>query len=232
MYCGCTGQRSPVNEGAWTLMIGGGLVIGSVLFMFLAAHIGLSAQGVSGLAREFLLLVDGRTTATDGSGGVEPFLLMVSFGVFAASLLGRFPTMIRHLRVLPLGATRLNLLLIAWPAAVWLAAGACRLVLHYLIVGEGVRSYQAGALLGLIGVSALIQAMTIRFSPLARLPTFAALFLMAPLLLFTHVPGPSVCAAVGAAAILAAAVVNRQALARHSTYAPTGLVFGIAPVPR
>ena len=126
-----------VHESAWTLLIGGSMVIGSILVVFAAAIFLHSPEGIVGFLRALLLRLDGQVTPAPGD-GMDSVIPLIGFAVFITSLIARFPTMIRHLRVLPLGAARLNLLLIAWPAVTWLVAWAGLLALHYVVVGDGV----------------------------------------------------------------------------------------------
>ena len=151
--------RLLVHESAWTLMAGGVLVIGSVLVVVVAAKYLQSPESLLGLLRSVLLHVDGTPAPGPGT-GLQAFILLIIFAVFAASLAARFPDMLRHLRVLPLGAARLNVLLLVWPAVVWLTGWTGLLALHYLVMGRGVVSYHVDALFGLIGISAIVQAMT------------------------------------------------------------------------
>lgn len=220
-----------VHETAWTLLIGGSMVTGSILVVFVAANLLQSQVGFVGFLRGLLLRLDGRVPPA--SGGTLDFVIpLIGFAVFITSLTARFPTMLRHLRVLPLGAARLNLLLVAWPAVTWLVAWTALLALHYVVIGDGVTDYHAPALLGLMGLSTIVQALTLRLSNVLRLFWFAVSVGVVPLLFLMDAPSPSALTATGASLITAAALLTRRALTRNSTYTPIGRMLGVASTPR
>jgi hypothetical protein len=160
----------------------------------------------------------------------EAFILLIGFAIFVASLVARFPAMLRHLRALPVGAARLNALLVLWPAAIWLVAWTGWLSLHYLVLGADIPSYHVDVLLGVIGVSAIVQAMALRFSGFLRAVVFVSSILaFVPGLLFVDAPPPAAFAAIGAGLIAGAVMLNVRSLARKSTYDPVGLIFGVMP---
>jgi hypothetical protein len=223
--------RLLVHESAWTLVTGGLIVLASGIFVVVAAIISRAPEGAGGFIHTLLLQIDGRGSAPQGAVS-DSFPFLIGFGVFVASVIARFPLMIRHLRVLPLGTTRLNALLLLWPAAVWLAAWTGWIALHYAVIGEGVVSYHAGVLLGLVGASAMMQSVTVRLSSVARIFTFACLIGIVPLMPIFWTPKPAAFAAAGAALIVAAAVFNRRALSRGSTYRMIGPMIGTPRMPR
>ena len=202
-------------------MIGGFLVLGSLLVVIVAARLMQSPEGVAGVLRSLLLRLDGHVPLRPGE-GFNALIVLITFTFFAATLAARFPEMLRHLRVLPLGAARLNVLLTAWPAVIWLGAWTALLGLHYVIIGEGVTSYHADALLGLIGVNAIARALTLRFSGFGKLLVLVPLIVVVPLLLFVDAPPPAALVALGFGGLAAAAGLNHRALVRRSTYAPAG----------
>ena len=211
------------HEAVWTLMLGAFLVGGSALFVFVAAGITQSSEGFVGLLRSTLLTLDTGRVKLEPDGGFGAFSLLIAFAVFATSLAPRFPSMMRHLRVLPLGPALLNALLIAWPAAFWLAAWTALLTLRYVILGQVLVLYHVNALVGLIGLSAIVQAMTLRLPRLLRPLTFSALLLPVPLLLLVNPLPPAASVAFGLGGLAVAAVLNHRSLARRSTYAPIGV---------
>jgi hypothetical protein len=228
--------RLLVHEYAWTLMIGGVLVIGSALVAAVAAGYLQSSESLIGLLRSVLLHVDGSAPPVPGR-GLQTFIFLIGFAILAASLSGRFPDMLRHLRVLPLGAARLNALLVAWPAVAWLTAWTGFLALHYLVMGRGVASYHADALLFLAGVSAIAQAVTLRLSLAIRVFTFVFplgfILGVGPSLPWLLAPRSAVFATTGLACLAAAAALNHRSFARKSTYIPIGPALGVvAPPPR
>jgi hypothetical protein len=223
--------RLLAHEAVWTLIVGAVLVGGSALFVFVAARVTQSPEGLTGLLRSALLRLDEGRVSPEPAGGLDAFILLIGFAVFVTSLIARFSAMLRHLRVLPLGGARLNTLLLAWPAAVWLIAWTGLLTLHYAVLGQGVASYHADALLGLIGVSAIVQSLTLRLSRYLRTLTLALLLVIVPLQLFLDTPPPAVSVAIGLGGFAVAAVLNRRALARRSTYTPIGpAVIGGVPM--
>jgi hypothetical protein len=227
--------RLLVHEYAWTLMVGSVLVIGSVLVAVVAAGYLASSESLIGFLRSVLLHVDGSPAPVPGT-GLQAVIFSIGFAILAASLAARFPEMLRHLRVLPLGAARLNALLLVWPAVVWLTAWMGLLALHYLVMGRGVASYHAGALLFLAGVSAILQAVTRRLSLAFRLFTFVFplgfIVGVGPSLPWLLAPRPAVFAITGLACLAAAAVLNHRSLSRKSTYIPIGPAIGVVAPPR
>jgi hypothetical protein len=227
--------RLLAHEYAWTLMVGGVLVIGSALVAVVAAGYLQSSENLIGLLRSVLLHVDGSPPPAPGT-GLQAFILSIGFAILAASLVARFPDMLRHLRVLPLGAARLNVLLLVWPALVWLTAWTGLLALHYLVMGRGVASHHAGALLFLAGLSAIVQAVTLRLSLALRVFTFVFplgfILGTSPFLPWLLAPAPTVFATAGLAGLAAAAVINHRSLSRKSTYTPIGPAIGVAVPPR
>jgi hypothetical protein len=219
-----------VHEAAWTLALGGAMLAGSMLVVVLA-NLWQSSEGTTALARSLLLRLDGSAPPMRNE-VMDAVVPLIGFAVFVASLLARFPAMLRHLRVLPLGASRLNALLIAWPAAIWLTAWAGLLALHYVVIGRGVASYHGAALLGLIGLSALVQALTLRLSNVFRTFLFAMSVGVAPFLGLVVESPPRVPFLVGVGLLTAAVLLNHRSLARKSTYTPIGRVLGVALTPR
>ena len=212
-------------------MVGGSLVIGSVLVVVVGAKYLQSSGSLIGLLRSVLLRLDGARTTTYG-GGLEALILLVAFAVFAASLTARFPDMLRHLRVLPVGAARLEILLIVWPAAFWLIAWIGLLLLHYIVIGQGAVAYHADVMLGLIGVSAIVQALTLRLSGVLRGFAFACSAGLVPLLPLLAAPTSGRFAAIGIGGLAVAAALNHRSLARTSTYRPIGPAIGVVAPPR
>ena len=214
--------RLLVHEAAWTLMIIGCLVAGSVLFVIVMAGLPQSPEGLAGFLRSVFLRLDGSVPQARAS-GIEAFVLLVVFAVFSGSLTGRFPTMIRHLRVLPLGTARLNALLIAWPA-VDLADGVDA---HAGAARPRPRPWSGRASRGRTPRADRRQ----RHRPghdavvlgLPELIVFVPLTLIVPLVLFLDAPSPAVFVIVGLGGLAAAVALNHAiALARRSTYTAAG----------
>jgi hypothetical protein len=71
--------------------------------------------------------------------------------------------MLRHLRTLPLGTRSLNTLMLALPLVSWVNLWLVLLVFHFAVGGGPVVSLRLGEWLALIGISALIRAMFLRW---------------------------------------------------------------------
>jgi hypothetical protein len=135
--------------------------------------------------------------------------------------------MMRHLRVLPLGSGRLQALLAAWPAVIWLQVWIACLAAHYLLLGTMVQSLHLAAFVGLAGVSALVVASSLYLNGPQHSVVFFALMVAVPMLLFVGFPPPTASLAFGVAALVAAIAMNRAALLRSATYRHSGLPFAI-----
>ena len=128
--------------------------------------------------------------------------------------------------MLPLGGARLNALFLAWPAVIWVFTWTGLLLLQSIVLRESVGSYHADVFLAFTGVSALIRAMTLRFSGSLSLLGFVALMAIVPVLIFVGLPPPAARVAIGLGGLAAAAALNHSALARRSTYATPGPTAG------
>lgn len=159
----------------------------------------------------------------------RPFNLMVWFAFFAASVSGRFPELIRHLRALPISGAKMTALIVGWPAAVWVMIWAVLLLLSATI-GEGVRALHPALWIQVVGLSSLSQALTLwwgdRFkwlfysSPLWLMPLFQAMSR-------TH---PVIGTTLAAAGLVLAAALTRRALSHSATYTNRPLPYAAPQV--
>lgn len=211
--------RLLVHEYVWALLVGAVLGIGSVIVVLVNAHV-RSPQDLAALLRLELGRLDG-VMPLPGE-GADPFLVLVLFAGFAATIAARYPALMRHLRVLPLGTVRLQALLVAWPAAIWLTLWLVFITLHYLFVGAMVHSLHLPAFIGLAGISALAMASSLRLSGPQNLIAFSLLLVIVPMLLFVGFPPAWVSVATGLAAFTGATALNRAALGRNVTYRHSG----------
>lgn len=208
--------RLLLHEYAWTAMIGAGLAVGAAAFVIVVVSVKQGPQDLFALLTGVLLLVDG-DTASPLTRGTAAFNLLLGYALFAATLVARFPGMVRHLRVVPLGVTRLNALLLAWPSVIWLSVWVALALVHYAVLGTGLTSVRADVFVALVGFSALVQSLRLRLTGSARLLAFCASGGLAPLLFLATTP-PAMLALCGAVSLAAAAFINRQALFVASTY--------------
>lgn len=148
------------------------------------------------------------------------------YAFYAAAVSIRFPQLLRHLRILPIGDIRLKWLLVAWPALVWSAVWLLLACVHVIVIGRPLTAGGQGPLLvAFIGLSALGIAVALRFQklwpqavplmffiPFSRLPTFPGVWLTV----------------VGGLSIGLAMAINGNALSRSATYKRTDLLPGKA----
>jgi hypothetical protein len=208
--------RLLIHEYAWTAMIGAGLAAGAAAFVIVVVSVRHGPQDLFELLTGMLLMVDGNTSSPL-TRGTATFNLLLAYAFFAATVVARFPAMVRHLRALPLGTTRLNALLLAWPSVIWLSLWAALALLHYAVLGTGLTSVRADIFVAVVGFSALVQSLRLRLTGTAKVLAFCASGGVPPLLLVGTTP-PAMLALAGAVSLTAAALINRQALLVASTY--------------
>ena len=213
-------RRLLVHEYAWTLGVSAGLGLGSMAFVLVAAHV-RSPEELAALLRLELQRFDG--VMPPPLEGADPFMVLVLLGCFAGTIAARYPSMMRHLRVLPFGTARLQALLVAWPAAIWLNGWVAFIALHYLFVRQGVTSLHVPAFIGLAGISALVVALSLRLSGPQHGVAFGSLILFVPMLLFVGFPPAWMSACGGVLGFIAAVALNRSALRRSATYRHSGM---------
>jgi hypothetical protein len=198
------------------MLIGAGLAFLSVLAAMAIARFTPSRDILADLVRTELRFLDG-TFAAPASTGLDALGALIWYGFFIGSLAARFPAMLRHLRVLPISAARMNLLLVCWPIAVWLSAGLILFGAASLVLGEIVPA-RMPVLLALAGLSALAGALTLRVTGIQRIFLLCVAVGLVPILHAFPVPQSSTLALVGAGALALAAVLNHITLRRSSTY--------------
>ena len=217
---GLTGvPRLVVHELTWAIGIGLALsaTVVTISWMVNGAS-GRSEGPIEFLRSQRLLILEGESRHL---GEADPgfFQMMVWYAFFAASVCGRFPDLMRHLRALPLSTFRIIVLVVAWPSGVWLAVWAVLLVLS-ATVGEGVRTLHPALWIEMVGLSALSQALSLSVARRYKWILFTAPAWFV-LLLQGVSAAPTFLGLVLAIAALAGAVLlTRAALAHSSTYAP------------
>lgn len=199
--------------------IGAGLSLASVLVVMLLAGVVNSQEALADVLRAELRFLDGAAPApTAPSVWLAAFGALTWYGFFVGSLAARFPSMLRHLRVLPIGAGHLNLLLVCWPGVVWITVGLVLMLTRYLVLGEALTSANLTLLLALTGLSAVTGALTLRTTGMPRIFLLSMLLGLVPVLHLFQVPQPSTLALVGIGGLAAAVALNHLTLRRSTTY--------------
>ncbi len=106
--------RLLIGEAGWTIAIGGSLALAGVLVVLVISRVAHSGRELVDLLRQAVRVADAGPAAPHDT-GVVAFNMMVWYGLFSAAMATRFSAIMRHLRVLPIGAARLNALLLAGP---------------------------------------------------------------------------------------------------------------------
>lgn len=145
------------------------------------------------------------------------FNLLWWYTFFAATMVARFPPMLRHLRALPLGASRLNALLLGWPLIIGLAASLLLTAVHLVARQALPSSGHVSFFISVVGFNALAQSVMLRAQPRAKASSFAALMSL-PLLYLLWSPGASALWSFAIVSFAAAWYINRATLARGATY--------------
>jgi hypothetical protein len=208
--------RLLAHEYAWTLLIMAAMVAAAALVISIAVRLQYD-ESPGELFRTAVLLL-GESAPPRGLAGLLTSL--VWFLLVVSTLAARFPSMLRHLRVLPLGVRRVNLLLVAWPAAIWATVWLALLAGQWLVTGAAPASLHLALFVGVAGLSALLQAITLRLTGPVRGFTFTAVIALVPILQLVSVPDPRAIALLGIAGLIGAAILNHAALQRSSTYKP------------
>ena len=224
--------RLLLREAGWTFAIGGGLAFASGLIVLVMAGIADDKTYFGQFLKDALRVADSSDVSLRDAGFVG-FNLLIWYAVFTATLAARFQLMLRHLRILPIGAAQLNALFLTWPALIWLAAWAAASILHVVVLGYPPRRPHAPSILALIGLSTLAQAVSLRFATVTRIMAFATFAGLLPFAGLISRPPPAGLAVFGIVAIASAGVLNWKALANSATYRVTlGALFGATPDPR
>jgi hypothetical protein len=217
------GGRSPLSglprllahEYAWTLIVLAAMVTGTTMAISIA--VGLQYhESPRELFRTAVLLLGDASTPSQGVARLLTALLWFVFVV--ATLAARFPSMLRHLRVLPLRLRYVNLLLVAWPAVIWATIWLALLMVQTLATGHVPASLHLALFIGAAGLSAIVQSITLRLAGPTRVLAFSAAIALVPILQVVGGPDPRAIAWLGIAGLVGAAILNRAALRHSSTY--------------
>jgi hypothetical protein len=221
--------RLIAHEMRWTSLVASGLVgVGPAVVLGMAGMLG-SRREIAAVAHEMLLLPD---RAIASNAGIEALAALMWFALFGVALTARLPGMIRHLTVLPVGRRRINALLIGYPALVWTCAAAAILALRYALTGVGPTGAFVALVLLAVGVSVLLQAMTLRLTGPVRHLTFGLGIGVLPLAATLTAPSAALTAVAGAVLVVTAAAVNDRTLARSATYRVRyDPAIGVIPLP-
>jgi hypothetical protein len=217
--------RLLIREAGWAFAIAGSFAAAGVLIVLVLARVGRDQRFLMQFLRDALHVAD-VGGASAGDMGYVAFNLLIWYALFASAMATRFPLILRHLRALPVKAARLNALLVAWPALIWVTAWAGGTLLHYVALGHRPVRPHAPAIAALIGICALVQAISLRFSTVTRLMVFASAAGLVPFAGLIPGPPPTILIVLGAACLIAAAVVNHSALATSGTYRALPLPIG------
>jgi hypothetical protein len=197
--------RLLLNELAWTGWIG----------LMTVALVGLGAIGLAGFLAGSWRFFETRVPIDAAVDGV--FFLLAALMIVQAS---RFGEIIRHLRVLPLSAARINITMLAWPLVLWTFIWCGLLGLHALMSSGEIESLRLGYFALLVGISAFAKAVTLRWGPSASAWGVLVIPLIPMMNIASTTAGDSLwLGAGGAAAFAGAAALNAYTLARGSAYA-------------
>jgi hypothetical protein len=219
--------RLLVPEYAWSTLFGSGLVVAFGGLVFVFGGLMRSPESYGGILQmQRLLLLDDALAVERG----RVFDLIIWCGLFAATLFSRFPFIMRHLRVLPVSAFRLNVLLVLWPALMLLTVWVGLVGLHSVVLGRPVESLQPAWLVALIGSSAIARAVHLRW-PGSGVWAGTLWICAGPALRLLNGPSSAVLVILGLGGIAAAAALNHATLLRSSTYRRKASAFGIFAAP-
>jgi hypothetical protein len=214
--------RLLAHEYAWTLLIMAVMVAGTALAISIAVGLQYHASPRELFRTALLLLGD---TAAPSQGVARLLTSLLWFVLVVATLAARFPSMLRHLRVLPLSVRGINLLLVAWPAAIWATVWLALLAAQSLVTGVAPASLHLSLFVGAAGLSAVLQSVTLRLTGPVRVFTFTAAIAIVPVLQLVSDPSPRAIALLGFTGLLGAALLNHAALRRSSTYRAAGATW-------
>jgi hypothetical protein len=205
--------RLLLNEYAWSAVAAVSFVIAFAVLVFGVGALIRTPWSLRGLVEIAGLLFDEAVAEERG----RVFDVLTWTGLFAATLVSRVPQSVRHLRALPLAGSRLNLLLVAWPALMLITVWVGMAGLRYAVFGPTETALQPAMLLALIGSSAIARAMKLRW-PVAALWAGAFWLCAVPALRQVVAPSSAELALIGLAGIVAAAALNHYTLRRSATY--------------
>jgi hypothetical protein len=148
-----------------------------------------------------------------------PSAVMLWHALVGVTTTARFPGMLRHLRVLPISSRRLHVLLVAWPAVLWVTIAAILVPVRMIAFGRGLTPSFLALLCALTGISALWQALTLRLAGVVRWFMFSGLAGLAAGLGYAQwTARPDFLAAAAVVTLAAAVFLNRLSLSHSATY--------------
>ena len=213
------------NEYAWTMAIAGAVVLGlTVAVVALDTFYNTNRLAAGVVRNQLVQLFDPNSAGREFGFGYIFWLIMFFLGTLA-----RFGLIMRHLRVLPVRRLQLNVILVAWPAAVLLTVWGALLAAYVLVVGQPVTSLSLGILLSLIGASALTRSIGLRWqhgwSALIVLALMSGVLAGLPV---PRLPGRELFLS-GVFCLIAAALLNRATLGHSAAYRRPTMAIGLPP---
>lgn len=209
--------RLLVREAGWTFAIGGSLALMGVIVVLVLTRAARNQREFMELLNATLQVADARA-ASAREVGVVALNLILWYGMLAATLAARFPLILRHLRALPIGAARLNALLVGWPALIWVLGWTAGTAMNFVVLGHLPARPHLGSTVAVIDVCALAQALNLRATLPARITVFCAVAGLVPFVSLITQPSPLLLGLTGVASFVTAILVNQVALSHNSTY--------------
>ncbi len=142
---------------------------------------------------------------------------LVWYALLASSVSPRFPGLLRHLRVLPVSTARLHGMLLGWPVLYWGLVWSLVAVIRFAVTGQGLPAVRVDLLVFLVALTALGQALTLRFQSM-WVRSFSGMPMIVPLVGLAYKDLAPVLLAAAAILIATAVAVNRNAFSRGETY--------------
>jgi hypothetical protein len=187
------------------------------------AAVGYFAGAFSGSIHSVADFVRGQTLrvfapALTTQPDLQPLDQLLWYGLFSAAVGTRFPDMLRHLRVLPVGAARLHAVLLAWPALFWSAAWVVLAIVHVALTGtHAFATLRLDLLVFYAALTALGQALVLRFQSL-WVRSLSGVPMMVPFVWLASGGMSWMFVGLAGVAIAGAIAINANAFGRASTY--------------
>jgi hypothetical protein len=192
-----------------------GTAFGVIAFLG-TAFFGERPEGIVDFLRsQKLLIFEGGPLTMDRKG---PAGLLVWCAFFAASVGARFPDLLRHLRVVPIGTTPLLALLVVWPAAFWSVVWAALIALSAAVAGTA-DALHPDLWLQVVGLSVAAQSIALWTPARSRWLFYSSPMLLVLVMQLVNAAPPAFGVLLAFGSIAAGTALTRAALARSSTYA-------------